>query len=201
LSIIVSRRKIPPKAVEISPSKLNLQKELSMLKRLATWFSVGGVVLMAAGVAGAQTDSRLCTNGLIRGDYAFSVEGYKLGGPPGSPLGPMRGVAMTTFDGHGKLTQLDTVVVNGVKTSDFTEEPATGTYQVNHDCTGTFTLTFVAPDPRPPVTVNFVISDNGDQIDSVVVAPPTVLLIASHGRRRFGSAEGKAHDGFDRDRY
>jgi hypothetical protein len=157
-----------------------------MVKKLATYPSLGTFVLIAAGLAGAQTNSRFCNNELIRGDYAFSVEGYKLGGPPGSPIGPMRGVAMTTFDGRDVVTQTDTVVVNGTKTSDFTEDKATGNYQVNRDCTGTFSLTFPAGDPRPPITVNFVISEGGNEIDTVVVAPPGVLLIASHGKKRFG---------------
>lgn len=157
-----------------------------MVKNLAICLAIGTAISLSAGVANAQSDSPFCHNGLIRGDYAFSVEGYKLGGPPGSPVGPMRGVAMTTFDGHGNLTQLDSVVVNGTQTSSFAEEKATGTYEVNHDCTGTFTIKFPEGDPRPPVTVNFVVSENGNQIDAVVIAPPSALLIASHGRRLFG---------------
>ena len=142
-------------------------------------------VLLTAVVAHAQTNSRFCNNELIRGDYAFVVDGYKLGGPPGSPVGPMKGVAMTTFDGWGNLTQIDTVVVNGTKTSDFTEAKATGTYHVDSDCTGTFTLTFPAGDPRPPVTTSFVIGENGNEIDTVVISPPGALLIGSIGKRRF----------------
>ena len=132
-----------------------------------------------------QTNSPQCTNRLISGNYAFSVEGIKLGGPPGSPIGPMRGVAFTEFDGQNTVTQVDTIVVNGMQTSSFSEAEAVGTYTVNPNCTGTFNLTFPSGDPRPPITVDFVISENGNQIDSVVVAPPGALLIASHGKRRF----------------
>lgn len=142
-------------------------------------------VLLTGASAHAQTNSRLCNNQLIRGDYAFVVDGYKLGGPPGSPMGPMKGVAMTTFDGDGHLTQLDTVVVNGVQTSSFSEGQATGTYEVNPDCTGTFTIIFPAGDPRPPVTVSFVVGENGNEIDTVVTSPPGALLIGSIGKRRF----------------
>ena len=99
-------------------------------------------VLLTGASAYAQTNSRFCNNELIRGDYAFVVDGYKLGGPPGSPLGPMKGIAMTTFDGNGHLTQLDTIVVNGIQTSSFSEDEATGTYQVNPNCTGTFMSLF-----------------------------------------------------------
>ena len=142
-------------------------------------------VFLSGASAYAQTDSRLCNNQLIRGDYAFVVEGYKLAGPPGSPIGPMKGVAITTFDGDGHLTQLDTIVVNGVQTSSFSEDEASGTYQVNSNCSGTFTLNFPAGDPRPPVTVNFVVGDNGNEINTVVISPPGVLLVGSIGKRRF----------------
>ena len=148
--------------------------------------AVIALTVFCSGVlARAQTNSRLCTNQLITGDYAFIVDGYKVAGPPGSPVGPMKGVAMTTFYGNGHLTQLDTVVVNGAQAASFSEDEATGTYQVNPNCTGTFTLTFPTGDPRPPVTVSFVIGDNGNEIDTVVTSPPGALLVGSVGKRRF----------------
>ena len=52
--------------------------------------------------------------------YSFTVEGESLAGPPGMPIGPMKGVAMTTFSADGKLTQIDTVTVNGQVVADFT---------------------------------------------------------------------------------
>lgn len=157
-----------------------------MTKELA--ISIAALVLsvpLTTSVLQGQTDSKFCNNRLLNGNYGFAVEGYKLAGPVGSPTGPMRGVAMTTFDGNGNLTQLDTVVVNGVKISDFTEEKATGTYQVNPDCTGTFNIKFPSGDPRPPVTANLVITENGNEIDTVVIDPPGALLVASHGKKRF----------------
>jgi hypothetical protein len=155
------------------------------IKFTASVAVVALTVLLTGASAYAQTNSRLCNNELIRGDYAFVVDGYKLGGAPGSPLGPMKGVAMTTFDGKGHLTQLDTIVVNGTQTSSFSEDEATGTYQVNPNCTGTFTLTFPSGDPRPPVTVSFVVGDNGNEVDTVVISPPGALLVGSVGKRRF----------------
>lgn len=157
-----------------------------MNRKFSTSIAVVALTVFFTGaLAHAQTNSRLCTNQLITGDYAFTVDGYKLAGPPGSPIGPMKGVAMTTFYRDGHLTQLDTVVVNGVQASSFSEDEATGTYQVNPNCTGTFTLTFPTGDPRPPVTVDFVIADNGNEIDTVVVSPPGALLVGSIGKRRF----------------
>jgi len=133
--------------------------------------------------ATAQTNDRRCHDRLIEGTYGFTIEGEKLAGP--GPVGPQVGVAITTFDGEGSLTQVDSVVIGGSQVADFTHPPATGTYSVNPDCTGTFTLEF--HDGRPPVTVDFVIVDSGREIDTVVLPPPgTVgpLATRSIGKRR-----------------
>ena len=65
---------------------------------------------------------------------------------------------MTQFDGYGGLTQIDTVTISGVVVADFIHSPADGTYTVNPDCTGTFTLNFT--DGRPTVTANFVVVEH-----------------------------------------
>jgi hypothetical protein len=143
-----------------------------------------GALLLLASSAGAQTNDPRCNNGLIRGDYAFTIEGQKLA-PPG-PVGSQVGVAMTTFDGHGDLTQTDTVVIGGTLAADFSHPVATGHYSVNRDCTGTFTIQF--QDGRPPVTVNFVLAYDGNEIDTVVLPPPGMtgpLVTRSIGKRKF----------------
>ena len=134
--------------------------------------------------ATAQTNDPRCNNRLIEGTYGFTLVGDKLAGP--GPIGPQVGVAMTTFDGEGNLTQTDSVVIGGTHVADFTHPRTTGTYAVANDCTGAFVLVF--HDGRPPVTVNFVIVDGGREIDTVVVPPPGVvapLATRSIGKRRF----------------
>jgi hypothetical protein len=94
---------------------------------------------------------------------------------------------MTRFDGHGNLSQIDTVTISGIVVADFTHAPATGTYSVNPDCTGTFNLDFT--DGRPPVSVNFVVVDNGFEIDAVVVSAggnQGIIATSSIGKRRSG---------------
>ena len=111
--------------------------------------NVATLVLLTLGVLGtahAQSEHAACNNKLIAGNYGFTLDGNKLGGQ--GPTGPQVGVAMTEFDGKGGLTQIDTVTVNGEVVADFTHTPATGTYKVNSDCTGTFTIDFT--DGRPP---------------------------------------------------
>src|SRR4030095_6359639 len=50
-----------------------------------------------------------CSDRTLRGDYAFAIDGTILTAP--SPL-LLRGVAMTHFDGHGNLNQVDFVTHN-----------------------------------------------------------------------------------------
>ena len=78
-----------------------------------------------------------CTNATIQGTYAFTIHGTILN-PDGSTL-LIDGLARTTFDGKGNLTQLDAVAVNGNVAPGWASN--TGTYSVNPDCTGTFTVT------------------------------------------------------------
>jgi hypothetical protein len=134
--------------------------------------------------ASAQSDSRLCTNELIRGTYGFTVQGTKLGGM--GPTGQQVGVALTEFDGKGSLTQIDTVTIDGEIVADFSHTPATGTYAVSPNCTGTFTLNFT--DGRPPVAAAFVVVYGGDEIDTVVTSAggmQGILATGSIGKRRF----------------
>jgi FtsP/CotA-like multicopper oxidase with cupredoxin domain len=143
------------------------------------------LVLGALGSGYAQSEPlAACNNTLIAGDYGFTIQGNKLGGQ--GPIGPQIGVAMTEFDGRGGLTQIDTVTVNGEVVADFTHTPATGTYRLNSDCTGTFTIIFT--DGRPPVVANFVVVESGLEIDTVVVSAggnQGIIATGSVGKRRF----------------
>jgi len=119
----------------------------------------------------------------------LSIAGEFLGTPGGAV--PQNGVAMTDFDGHGGLTQVDYVVINGSPTgTGFQSE--TGTYSVNSDCTGT--LTFAYSDGTQ-ITLQLVVVDHGNQFRTVV--SKLVLLgkaqsvnIASSGVR-VGDADRK----------
>jgi hypothetical protein len=142
------------------------------------------LTLAALGSGYAQSNSPACKNALIAGNYGFTVQGTKLGGA--GPTGPMVGVAMTQFDGKGGLSQIDTVTIDGEVVADWTHTRATGTYSVNTDCTGTFTINFT--DNRPTVVTNFVVAVNGDEIDTVVISAggeQGILATGSVGKRRF----------------
>ena len=139
--------------------------------------------LVAWGSGYAQSDTPACADKLIKGNFGFTLQGNKLAGP--GPVGPQVGVAMAQFDGEGGFTQIDSVTINGVEVSDFTHTPATGTYTVNSNCSGTFTINFT--DGRPTVVANFVVVNNGNEIDTVVVSAggnQGILATGSIGKRR-----------------
>jgi hypothetical protein len=149
-----------------------------------TFAIVTGVMLSSARQIHAQAEDWRCNNELIRGTYGFTVQGTKLGGL--GPTGQQVGVAITEFDGRGNLTQIDTVTIDGKVVADFTHTPAMGTYTVNRNCTGTFTIDFT--DGRPPVTTAFVVVYGGTEIDAVVTSAggeQGILATASVGKRRF----------------
>jgi hypothetical protein len=141
-------------------------------------------VFATVGVARADGVPLACNNHLIAGVYGFTVQGTKFAGP--GPIGPQVGVALTAFDGNGNLSQIDTVTINGIEVSNFSHTPATGKYTVYGNCTGTFTLNFT--DGRPTVVANFVVVDNGNEIDTVVISAggnQGILATESIGKRRF----------------
>ena len=105
-----------------------------------------------------------CSNSTIKGTYAFTIHGQVLL-PDGSAL-LIDGLAKTTFDGKGNLTQLDAVAVNGNVAPGWASN--TGTYSVNPDCTGTQTI--VVPG-LPDLHLQFIVAQSGNTIHQIVIDP------------------------------
>lgn len=154
----------------------------------STYFAASLVAF--AGLAAAQTAQTInlgCTNETLLGTYAFQITGQILA--PAPVAGPVAGVALTVFDGLGNLTQVDNVTHNGVApVEDW--RPAAGTYNVNPNCTGTFSFTPQPTNPldaSPPLTLHFVVSRDGSQIVTGVTFSPAstafMPAIVSVGRR------------------
>lgn len=76
----------------------------------------------------------VCSNPTIKGSYAFTIHGQIF--VPGGSVLLIDGLAKTTFDGQGNLTQLDAIAVNGNVAPGW--RTSTGTYSVDADCTGAF---------------------------------------------------------------
>ncbi|MGH9453948.1 MAG: hypothetical protein ACRD2O_08265 [Terriglobia bacterium] len=119
------------------------------------------MLAMALAVSG-RAQSATCTMASLSGAYAFTVTGQFVAGPP---MGPIAGVAMTTFDGKGGLSQVDHVLHNGVPPLE-DWRPGAGTYTVNGNCTGTATINFT--DGSPSLKLYFVLGKEGHEIRTVV---------------------------------
>jgi hypothetical protein len=121
------------------------------------------LTLALASSSSMAAHDRECTNSSIKGSYAFTIRGQIF-----TPNGPVvvDGIAKTTFDGNGNLTQVDAVAANGIALQLW--RAGTGSYTVNSDCTGTMTL--LNPD-QPPLHLAILVSDSGNLIHTVVIDP------------------------------
>ena len=120
-------------------------------------------VELGRGAVHDDEDGKGCSNRTLRGDYGFALQGEILG--PGIQL---RGVVMQHYDGRGNITQVDHIVENRMAPA--TEwRPGTGTYTVNANCTGSAVL-IVPGDPGSPISLHFVVVNQGKEIHQVVDA-------------------------------
>lgn len=102
-----------------------------------------------------------CSVASLDGDYGNVLRGQVLN------VGPIVAIGVTTFDGKGHLVAADqTINLNG----NVFQEPGTGTYTVNRNCTGIVELVGGGPH-------SFVITDDGKQIDLMDNNTAEVLTI------------------------
>jgi hypothetical protein len=126
------------------------------------------VVLVIGVTAYAQTGTNdpggsRCSNRTLSGNYGYSAQGQVLPAPGLEVLFTSTG--MVNFDGNGTLSWVEHTVVGGLQQgSDWT--PASGTYTVNSDCTGTMVV--VTPNSPVPLPIFFSVVQQGKQLYSVV---------------------------------
>jgi hypothetical protein len=140
---------------------------------MRTWICtatlVASIALTGVAQAGDRDKRDVCSLETLHGSYAFTISGQILAGP--AP-GPVNGVALTTFDGKGGLTQTDYVVKSGAPGGplDAFRTGESGTYTVNPDCTGTATINFPDAKPVQQIVLMFVVADHAGLIRTVVSA-------------------------------
>jgi hypothetical protein len=140
------------------------------MKALFSKATMAAAVACMALASAPNAKAEWCSNESLKGKYGQTVSGQILAGPTGTM--PQNGVAMTDFDGNGKFTQVDYVVIGGVpQSAGFQKE--TGTYQVNSDCTGTATIN--EPDGSV-INLALVVVNRGIEFRTVV----TSLLLGGH---------------------
>jgi hypothetical protein len=143
-------------------------KEMIM-KRSTTGkaFAIAAVTALALTVAPmAKADSKGCSNATLKGTFADKDTGF-ITAPP-TLAGPFAGVNTEIFDGNGALTTTGMASLNGT----IVPAASKGTYTVNPDCTGTYT---VQNSLGLTIHAFFVIADSGNELHVIVTDPGTVI--------------------------
>jgi hypothetical protein len=139
-------------------------------------FTIAAVAALALGVAPSAKaqGNKGCSSATMLGTFAYTVTGSFVAAP--AAPGPYAEVGAQTFDGNGGTT------VNGMSNTNGTAAATsrTGTYTVNVDCTGTFSI-----DIRPGISSHyfFVIANDGSAYQAVCLDP--VAVITRFGTRLY----------------
>jgi hypothetical protein len=110
-------------------------------------------------------ETNVCTDKTLRGDYGSASEGVLLNSPGRPPEAQFRGLTMTRFDGKGNLTWVEHTLINGTPLQPGWT-PASGTYSINSDCTGTAVVN--TPNSPVPLHLALVVVTQGKEIHSVL---------------------------------
>jgi len=154
---------------------MNAKDRIMKRSTIAKTFTIAAVTVLALGLAPAAKADKGCTNATLSG--TFSQRGTGVIIAPPSIAGPMANVGTLTFDGRGAVTGTAVNSLNG------TIVPATekGAYQVNPDCTGTYTVQI------SPLGITghafFVIDDSANEIQIITTDPGVVITCTA--RRQF----------------
>ena len=133
--------------------------KLSNTAKAMTIVAVFTLALTA--VPAAKAAGKGCSNATLSGTYSDQDTGTIVG------VGPFAGVNVDRFDGKGNITISGMSSLNG----SISAGVETGTYQVNADCTGTYTVT------GGGLTIDafFVIAQTGNELRIVITDPGTVI--------------------------
>jgi hypothetical protein len=147
------------------------------MKRIAmTFMFVGG--LLAVGTSLARAADKGCRASSLTGTFAYTGTGT-ITSPP-EIAGPVAEVGTQSFDGIGG-TMGTAMLSSGGSTSPVS---FTGTYTVNPDCTGTFTLQVSIPGvPAFPLHVYFVLDNTLTEFQAIETDDG--LVITRLARKQF----------------
>jgi hypothetical protein len=141
---------------------------------IAKMFTIAAVTALAMGIAPAANAqvNKGCSNATMQGTFAYTVTGSFVASL--ASLGLYAEAGAQTFDGNGGTATTGMSNTNGSAAPSNT----TGTYTVNSDCTGTFSLQIA---PGIASHYFFVIANNGSTYQAVCV--DSVAVITRVGNR------------------
>jgi hypothetical protein len=126
-------------------------------------FTIVAFLALALAIAPkARAQGRPCSNATLRGTYSDTDTGTIVG------AGPFAGVNLDRFDGKGNMTASGMSSVNG----SISPVATSGTYTVNSDCTGTYSVSDAFGDT---FNAYFVIDEGGNELQIVITNPGTVI--------------------------
>lgn len=111
-----------------------------------------------------QSGFKHCSDRTLSGDYGFASEGVLLPAP-GVSL-QFRSTGMAHFDGRGNLTWVEHTVIDGALLEPGFTTTATGTYDVDQNCTGTAVVN--TPNSPVPLNLGFVVVKQGNEVHTVL---------------------------------
>jgi hypothetical protein len=110
----------------------------------------------------AQAATRNCSLATLKGSYGYTAAGTIPG------VGDFVAVGIFASDGAGQVSGADTAAASIGVTE---QRTFSGTYAVDADCTGSFTLQFVAPTFTGPVTADIVIIKKSGKVLGIQTTP------------------------------
>ncbi len=118
-----------------------------------------------------------CSAKTTVGRYVVICNGFLSPGP-NAPLLPAKILSTTISDDQGNINGSGTVMIGG---GPKISQTVSGTENLNSDCTGNITYqTTLNGQAGQPLNITFVVSEDGDRIDGLVVDPGTVFSCELH---------------------
>jgi hypothetical protein len=155
---------------------MNAKETIMKRSAIAKTFTIAAVTALALGTAPtAKANDKGCNKTTLLGTFAYTSTGF-ITAPP-ALAGPFAEAGTQTFDGNGTTTATATLSQNG----NILPVTVAGTYTVNPDCTGTFTLQ-VSP-IGITVHVFFVLDASGTEFQAIETDPG--FVITRIGRSQF----------------
>lgn len=148
------------------------------MKRIITFLVIFASMCVAGPLIRTEaSDEPGCSNASVQGSYGFVQNGT-------GPNGDLAGVGRFIADGNGSLSSAGTVANETTGVS--RPSPATGTYTVNPDCTGSV-------DFGGGVTFDFVVVDGGNEIYTISTRSD-LRVVTFVSKKQFPQRHGEAKD-------
>jgi hypothetical protein len=133
------------------------------------------LTILAGCLYASDDESKTCSNATVKGQYGYTTTGTTPTGGLGAPIEQGMAVGVRNYDGQGNFTQVDTR--KGSITGAVIDQPASGTYTINANCTGVMYLNVSG---RPaPVELRLVVVNKGKEIRWILLDPAGPMVMGN----------------------